>query len=150
MNLVSITQDGRPAEIIEDLPEEANAVLKSVAELYKKFGFSLPWVGYLAVEDGRCVGTCAFKAAPENNRVEIAFFTFSGHEGRGIATRVVTSLVEIARRTSPSVTITAQTLPEDNASTAVLRKVWFEYFSMIEHPEDGKVWEWRLDCGKTQ
>ena len=144
MKLVPIAQDGSPAEVIEDLSVEASAVLKSVEELYKKFGYSLPWVGYLAVEDGHCVGTCAFKAAPENNRVEIAYFTFPRYEGRGIATRLAKLLVEIARRTSSSVTITAQTLAEENASTAVLRKVGFEYFSTIEHPEDGQVWEWHF------
>ena len=47
-------------------------------------------------------------------------------------------------RVSPEITIAAQTLPEENASTAVLKKNGFQLIAELEHPEDGKVWEWQF------
>jgi hypothetical protein len=44
------------------------------------------------------------------------------------------------------VTVTAQTLPEENPSTSVLRKLNFRMVGSVEHPEDGLVWEWQLSA----
>jgi hypothetical protein len=35
------------------------------------------------------------------------------------------------------------TLPELNASGALLKKVGFTLEGCVEHPEDGTVWQWR-------
>jgi len=37
-----------------------------------------------------------------------------------------------------------QTLPEESASTTVLRKLGFQLVAELEYPEDGKVREWWL------
>ncbi|MEZ5893130.1 MAG: hypothetical protein R3C58_08310 [Parvularculaceae bacterium] len=42
------------------------------------------------------------------------------------------------------IVIRAQTLPEENASISILKKLGFVKFSEVMHPEDGLVWEWRL------
>jgi hypothetical protein len=42
------------------------------------------------------------------------------------------------------VTVAAQTLPEENASTSILKKLKFSFVGSVEHPEDGLVWEWQL------
>lgn len=144
IKLVAVNQQGQPAEPIADLPDTAVNVLKETAALYARNGNRSPWVGYLAVEGGACVGTCAFKTPPRKNRVEIAYFTFPEYEGRGIATRMAALLVEIAFRETPGITVVAQTLPEENASTTVLRKNGFRLVGELEHPEDGTVWEWHL------
>ena len=47
-----------------------------------------PWLGYFALRNSVCIGTCGFKGPPENNRVEIAYFTFPEYEGRGYATQM--------------------------------------------------------------
>lgn len=147
MKLVAITRDGTPDEPIADLPAEANGVLEATRSLYGRSGYVPPWVGYLVTEDGVCVGTCAFKTAPVRGRVEIAYFTFPAHEGRGVATRMAGALVELARRTAADVRITARTLPERNASTSVLRRTGFAFDGEVEDPEDGTVWEWHLPGG---
>jgi len=116
----------------------------STAELYRRSGYQSPWVGYLAIENGVCVGTCGFKSAPQDMRVEIAYFTFPENEGRGVATRMASELIRIARHVLPSITIFAQTLAEDNASTTILKKLGFQFDGELMHPEDGKVWEWSL------
>jgi RimJ/RimL family protein N-acetyltransferase len=109
--------------------------------IYPQGPAPLPWVGYLAEEQGVLVGTCAFKAPPAAGTVEIAYFTFPAHEGRGVATRMAASLVEIAGENGAT-RIKAQTLPETNASTRILEKLGFRLVGPVMHPEDGEVWEW--------
>ena len=101
MELVPITISGRPAREVPQLPEVALEALAGTAMLYRETGFEPPWIGYLVVEGGDCVGTCAFKCAPSDDRAELAYFTFPGHEGRGLATRMCAGLVAIARTAQP-------------------------------------------------
>jgi RimJ/RimL family protein N-acetyltransferase len=76
------------------------------------------------------------------DRAEIAYFTFPDFEGRGLATQMARHLVDIALVTSPRITVAAQTLPQENASTTTLRKLGFVFKETLIHPEDGQVWEW--------
>src|SRR5258705_2193396 len=115
-----------------------------MTQLYRSAGYEPPWIGYLAVENGVCVGTCGFKSPPQNDRTEIAYFTLPGHESRGVATRMASELIRLAWQKMPTVTVAAQTLPEVNASTSVLKKLQFRFVGTVEHPEDGLVWEWQL------
>lgn len=85
------------------------------------------------------------QVAPRDGRVEIAYFTFPASQARGVATAMAAALVGIARRHDPSISVAAQTLPERNASHRILEKLGFRHIDTIEHPEDGVVWEWRLD-----
>ncbi len=140
----AIERDGSIANHSLETSGEAAEVCRSTAKLYDAVGYAPPWVGYLAVADACVVGTCAFKSAPVSGRVEIAYFTFPGYEGRGIATAMVNHLVGIARFQDPSLSIVAQTLPEPNASNAILQKLGFEFAGPVEHVTDGTVWEWRL------
>lgn len=54
------------------------------------------------------------------------------------------ALIEIARTADRTIELTAQTLPEPNASNAILRKLGFQFLGPVEVPEDGTVWVWRL------
>jgi RimJ/RimL family protein N-acetyltransferase len=147
MELIEIKKNGTSSKPICDDTDNAdliNTVMSSTSELYSSAGYVPPWIGYLAFEDNQYVGTCAFKAPPQDNRVEIAYFTFPDYEGKGVATRMAQSLVKIAFEAIPELTIAAQTLPEENASTNVLKKLGFQFAVELEHPEDGKIWEWRL------
>ena len=144
MELIDIEHDGSAQRAIENLPAMAREAMSATAALYRVTGAQPPWIGYLAVEAGECVGTCAFKSAPAAGRVEIAYFTFPGNEGRGVASRMAGALIEVARRGAPGIRVFAQTLPEPNASTRVLEKHGFQWIGEIDHPEDGKIWEWEL------
>lgn len=144
LELVPITRPGQPARDVPCLGVIARQSLEATAQWYRSAGYHPPWIGYLAVEGECCVGTCAFKTPPESDAVEIAYFTFPEYEGRGIATRMATELLRIAHREAPRLTITAQTLPEMNASTAILKKLGFGFDGARMHPEDGTVWNWRL------
>lgn len=92
--------------------------------------------------DFRLVGGGGFKEAPKDGRVEIPCFTVPEFEGRGIATCTARALVAIARQANAALVVAAQTLPAENTSTAILRKLGFRLDRTIDHPEDGWVWEW--------
>ncbi|MBV7544647.1 GNAT family N-acetyltransferase [Acidovorax sp. sic0104] len=124
--------------------QDLSEIVIATQTLYKRKGFVPPWIGYLAVENARYVGTCAFTSPPYAGEVEIAYYTFPGCENNGIATSMAGELLKIARNQTSKIIIIAHTLPQDGASSAVLRKHGFELTGEIEHPEDGPVWKWIL------
>ncbi len=117
-------------------------ICRSTLAMYPAGGPVHPWIGYLAEVDGEIVGTCAFKAPPDENGAEIAYFTFPAYEGRGVATSMASELVAIAGRAGAE-EVRAQTLPNVNASTRILEKLGFSRAGTVMHPEDGEVWEWK-------
>lgn len=87
-------------------------------------------------------GMCGFKFAPDSSGlVEIAYYTFPALEGRGIASAMVAALLRIADGAATGVI--AHTLPERNASCAVLTRNGFTFEGEVMDPEDGPVWRWR-------
>jgi ribosomal-protein-alanine N-acetyltransferase len=144
LELIAITENGELAKPMSSMPVMVAEVVGATTQLYDSVGYEPPWIGYLAFEDDICVGACGFKSPPENNRVEIAYFTFPGHESRGVATQMASELIRLAREKLPAVTVAAQTLPEENASTSVLKKLRFRLTGTLANPEDGQVWEWHL------
>lgn len=144
MELEPITPESRPQDkgLTEDSPAGMN--LKLQADYYAKIGFHPPWIGYLAMVDGAPVGMGGFKGRPINRKVEVAYFTFPEHEGRGIGTQICRALVGKSLASDPRVEITARTLPEKNASTRILSKNGFVFSAAVQDPEDGEVWEWIL------
>jgi ribosomal-protein-alanine N-acetyltransferase len=144
MKLVDIFSSGMAAEPIQRLPPVAAEVGAAYVSLYRATGYVKPWLGYLALEAGVCVGTCGFKGPPDRNRVEIAYFTFPEYERRGYVTRMAQMLVDIARMAEPNVVIAAQALPMESASTTILKRLRFIFVGTVAHPEDGDVWEWQL------
>ena len=150
LGLLPIGREGLREGIPLELPPPAEEVVAATVELYEKAGYQEPWVGYLALVDKTVVGSCGFKSPPVDDTVEIAYFTFPGHEGRGFATAMAAFLVTLAGRVAPRVAVVAQTLPEESASTAVLRKLGFDRTGEVDHPEDGRVWEWRLARGSAR
>lgn len=144
-----IERDGTVAGHADDLPATARDACALTARLYATSGFEAPWIGYVAFRDDVAVGTAAFKSRPRDARVEIAYFTFPEHEGRGIATAMARELIRIARAELPSVVVTAQTLPEENASTRILRRLGFAQEGIAQDEDVGPVWEWHLGPGDT-
>lgn len=126
----------------------AVAIAEAYAGLLKSNGAEMPWIGYLALEAPmrRLVGTCGFKSGPNaDNAAEIAYFTFPGEEGRGIATAMAEALVRVASSAEPRLdTVLAHTLAERNASCHILEKSGFAHKGTVVDPEDGPVWRWEL------
>ena len=145
LKLVQIDRLGIPTEPLGPLSELASHVCQSTCSLYSAVGtFISPWTGYLALFERNIFGTCAFKSPPHDGKVEIAYFTFPGFEGRGFATAMARNLISIARKAQPGIVITAQTLPKPNASNAILKKLGFKLVGTAMDQEVGMVWEWHL------
>src|SRR5690606_22900475 len=110
-------------------------------------GFVPPWTCYLALRDDTVVGSCAFKSPPVAGEIEIAYFTFPPFEGQGIATSMAKHLLELAQsQPNAPASITAQTLPELNASTKILTKLGFQRDGTAIDDEVGEVWAWRFNA----
>jgi [ribosomal protein S5]-alanine N-acetyltransferase len=121
----------------------AAETVRATLALYQRRGYHPPWIGYLAFEEDRCVGGCGFAAPAEGGEAEIAYFTFPGNEGRGVATQMARELLHLAASLAPDTVCIAHTLPEEGASTRILRKIGFECMGAVVHPEDGTIWRWR-------
>lgn len=147
--LVPIDQNGRPDGPVPGLPKEAKDACDASAELYGQVGFVPPWTGYLAFMGDICVGTCAFKAPPKGNRVEIAYYTFPAYEGRGHATSMAIALMQIAFEVQPGIRLIAHTPAEESASTAVLSKLGFHLTGRGHDTDEGEVWEWMLQTAAS-
>lgn len=138
--------DPEPSPAVRDACERlegAAAAVRAVLSLYERNGFMPPWVCYLAETGAGIVGTCGFTGPPVDGEAEIAYFTFPGNEGQGIAGRMGAALLQEARRTAAEAVFIAHTLPEEGPSTSILKRLGFECLGVVEHPEDGPVWKWR-------
>src|SRR6266545_3469614 len=109
LELIAITENGELAKPMASMPIMAADVIRATTQLYGSVGYGPPWIGYLAFEGDTCVGACGFKSPPQENRVEIGYFTFPEHESRGVATQMASELIRLARAKEQTVTITAQT-----------------------------------------
>lgn len=121
----------------------ASEIWESAQQLYRIADYCPPWTCYFAVEGNRVVGTCGFKSPPINSQVEIAYYTFPGNEGRGIATSMAGMLAQIAATTDPKVAVRAETLIDRNASHRILEKLDFVQTGFAEDDEVGKVISWQ-------
>lgn len=146
MRLLAIPRDGAMPDLAGASANGSEDVVAASVRLYEQRGFEPPWTGYLGLEDRLVVGACGFAAPPALGEVELAYFSFPGHEGRGVATRMVRALIDCtcAAAARARLAYIAHTLPRRDASTAILRKLGFKRLGALEHPDDGLVWKWRL------
>jgi [ribosomal protein S5]-alanine N-acetyltransferase len=142
-NLLRCLPDGSLASTI-CVPEAMKDFCTSSAELYQRIGYVLPWVGYAAVVHDQIVGGGAFVGAPQDNKVEIAYFTLAEQEGRGFATHTAQQLVAMAHMTRPGILVTAKTEPQVNASVHILQKLGFVHVGDTQDHEIGLAWAWTL------
>jgi ribosomal-protein-alanine N-acetyltransferase len=104
-----------------------------------------PWCGYIGWQDGVPMGFGGFVGEPDKEGVvEIGYLTFPAHEGKGVASAVAAGLVGIAK-SAGLLTVIAHTLPEENPSTAVLRRNGFIRAGETQDADEGTVWRWLID-----
>lgn len=129
----------------------------SVAEGYLAFPEALPhmiaalqdgmaprWFSYLIIDQQHeiVVGLGGFTGPPEGGTVEIGYSVAPDARGQGHATRAVRAWLEIAREHGVQ-SVLAHTLPEGNASTAVLRRCGFQFLTQVSDPQEGTTWRWQ-------
>lgn len=123
---------------------DCQQLISMYEDFYSKIGFSIPWVGYFVVRQNEIVGSCGFVGQPENGQVEIAYWTFKAFEGQGIASFACKELISIAFQMDPTLTITAKTAPEYNASAKILENNGFLFSEVVQDHEIGDAWFWIL------
>lgn len=125
---------------------EVHAVIVGQQALYTRTGAAPPWIGYLAIDadSGDLVGSCSFIVGDPGGSVEIAYFTFPPFEGEGVATAMAGKLLAIATEAGQS-DLHAFTLPEENASTAVLEKHGFARVGEAMDEDAGAVSRWERE-----
>lgn len=139
-----------PIQINEDKSKEVFStkncqdLLKAYDNYYPIIGFTLPWVGYFIYKENAIVGSCGFTGKPINNQVEIAYWTFTEYENKGIASFACQELIKIAKSENKDLIIIAKTAPEHNASTKILEKNNFIYSEVVQDEEIGDAWLWIL------
>ena len=141
MKLVPISLDSKLNVEFEAYPDCKESLQMSI-DFYNRVGYVLPWIGYYGKLNNEFVGAGGFKGKPKDKKVEIAYGTFRKYEGKGIGTEICRQLVLLAIETDPEIIITARTLPEENASTGILKKNGFVLLGTVWDEEDGNVWEW--------
>jgi choline dehydrogenase-like flavoprotein len=56
LELIAITDKGELIKPVPSMPSLAAEVVEATTQLYRTVGYELPWIGYLASENGICVG----------------------------------------------------------------------------------------------
>jgi RimJ/RimL family protein N-acetyltransferase len=131
--------------------DEARASLGDVLGTMLRTERPATWGAFWALSEtlDAYAGLCAFKTAPDvEGAVELAYYTFPLLEGRGAASGMARELVQLAKSQGASALI-ANTLPQENASSRILTQTGFAFRGPAQDPEDGLVWTWRLDLGRT-
>ena len=99
------------------------------------------WWMHFFLADGVLVGSGGFVGPPSDGTVEIGYEIAPAFRGRGYATAAARAMVAKAATTGVAMVI-AHTLPTDNPSTRVLRKVGFTFAGEVATEADGTVWRW--------
>lgn len=141
MHLIPIHEHIEDNKEFTDNPLCAESIYLTI-EFFKRVGYKVPWISYYVMDNDNLVGCGAFKGAPKNGVVEIAYGTFEPYRKKGVGAEICKLLVDLSLKTDPSVTITARTLPENNFSSRILKKNGFIFSGTVHDPEDGDVWEW--------
>ncbi len=142
--LVPSDRGGEPSEDFGPLSEALEENCETTAAHYDNVGFTPPWICYFAVVDDVIVGGGAFVAPPQQNSVEIAYFTLEEYQDQGIAGQTARALVKLARETSPGIELFAKTLPGDNPSTTILSKLGFQKIGLVPDDDVEEAMGWIL------
>lgn len=141
MKLIPITQqEDKTNELYAS--GDCQTLLAMYDDFYPRVGYNFPWVGYFIVRQDKIVGSCSFVGQPIDGKVELSYWTFKEFEGQGIASFACKELVTIAKQADPSLTITAKTAPEKNASTKILENNNFVFTEIVQDDEIGDAWLW--------
>ena len=147
LKIININED-RTNEIYSST--DCQQVINAMDEYYPKIGFNIPWVGYFVFKNNKVVGTGGFTGQPKDGKIEIAYWTFKEFEGQGIASFTCKALISISKKTDPTITITAKTAPEYNASTKVLQNNNFEFTEVAQDDGIGEAWLWTLKIAENR
>jgi len=132
------------AEGWEGFPE----ALPILCASYEKHPDGHAWGSLFFIEHATStlVGFGGFKGAPSaDGVVEVGYAIAPAFRGQGLATEAVAQMVQRALADVAVCSVDAHTLGHDNPSTRVLQKAGFRKIAEIEDPDEGPIWQWRLE-----
>jgi ribosomal-protein-alanine N-acetyltransferase len=101
---------------------------------------------FIELEMATLVGFGGFKGPPSpDGVVEIGYAIAPAFRGQGLATDAVAQMVQRAFVDVAVRAVDAHTLGHDSPSTRVLQKTGFRKIAETIDPDDGPIWQWRLE-----
>ena len=102
------------------------------------------WWTFLPIEIGTntLIGSCGFKGAPVDGKVEIGYEVTELYRNKGYATEILNLLTELAFNDKEVKTIIGQTLTNNLPSIKVLEKCNFKFIREFNDLEEGQISEY--------
>ncbi len=107
-------------------------------------GVPAPWCCTFLIRrtrDGRFVGACGFKAAPEEGRVEVGYGVAPEARGEGAATAALRALIQKAFEAGAQAVL-AEVEPHNHASLAVVHKAGLSWKGRRVDESGDEVEQW--------
>lgn len=105
------------------------------------------WWTYFPIHtvDQKLIGSCGYKGRPTpDGMVEIGYEVCPEYRQKGLGTEIANGLLTHAFNHENIKIVIAHTLPMENGSTKILRKLGFHKGDEIVDPEDGVIWRWEI------
>ena len=133
------------------IPEGALPPSKTVARALAQLDLGTPalWcIPFLIVSTSRStlLVACGFKTAPVNGSVEISYGVARAERGRGVATKAIGQLLQLAASSDQVQQVVAHILPENIASSNVVARLGFSPEGTLVDTDGELVirWVWRV------
>ncbi|MCL9780922.1 GNAT family N-acetyltransferase [Vibrio sp. S4M6] len=137
-----VTQYTDDAGLCQNI-DDAKAIIEHVwLKQYADFGFAR-WAVVLKASE-TVIGFCGFKHEPRINGVDIGYRFHPDYWGMGIATEASQACVDYARKHLDINTIYGTSMPENFASSHVLKKLGMQFVG--QHKQDDLLFDcYRMD-----
>lgn len=127
-------------------PEALEAVGRSADFLVTNPDAADWWMHVFIHEaEGLLIGLGGYKGAPSGGMLEIGYEFAPAFRRQGLATEAARAMVAHAFAQPEVDHVIAHTLPEENASTRVLKRVGMAFDEAVDDPDDGPIWRWRVN-----
>ena len=126
------------------MPESLDYVHKAL----KADPTSPEWGYHLFVHarDRVLIGEGGYKGKPDaEGMVEIGYAIIPEYRRRGLAAEAARGLTDKAFSHAEVTVVQAHTLKDGTASINVLKKLGMKFVGTAEDPDEGEVWQWRVE-----
>ena len=131
-------------QILDGALPPARVATHALAEL--DIGTPAHWCApFLIVSRNTVLGTCRFRAAPADGSVEIGYEVAESQRGRGVATKAVKQLLEMAISSGLVKEVVAHIVPGNIASSKVVSRLGFSKGGLLvdDHGETVALWSFQ-------
>jgi len=128
--------------------QAAREAIPFAAQFLKKHPEAAQWWSYFFIHkpSNTLIGLGGFSGSPSaEGVVEIGYSIAPSYQRQGCATEAARGLVEFALADPAVNQVVAHTLPAPNGSTSVLTKIGFRFQDVVNDPQEGSIWAWRLE-----